>query len=184
MAISYIALKSLITQYSIPNNNIYYYISGDGYAVAAAASTRQVVFETLISNPSDISNFNSTYPLAVLVATSFEDAQHFALLSLPLISSVAQSIRSISNTTTITSVAASTSSVVLLAANAARFGSTIANDTDGILYIKLGIGASISSYTVKLAVDSYYESPFGYVGIITGVWDTMSGSARVTELFF
>jgi hypothetical protein len=43
-----------------------------------------------------------------------------------------------------------------------------------------------SSYTIALApmgsVGSYYEVPFGYTGIIDGIWSADStGSARITE---
>jgi len=50
------------------------------------------------------------------------------------------------------------------------------------LDLKLGATASISSFTVKMQTDSYYEVPFGYTGIIDGVWDSATGSARVTDI--
>lgn len=89
-----------------------------------------------------------------------------------------------------TAVASSTSAGTLLAANAARYGATIANDDANELYILLGTGTvSASLYTYKLAGYSgagsapYYEVPYGFTGIITGVWaGDGSGSARITEL--
>jgi hypothetical protein len=86
-------------------------------------------------------------------------------------------------TATLSSVADSASSVTVLAANAARLGATIVNDSTEILYLKMGATASTTSYTVKMAVDAYYEVPFGYTGILDGIWaNNASGSARVTEL--
>ena len=56
-----------------------------------------------------------------------------------------------------------------------------------ILYVKFGATASATSYSVALAGAgavpySYYEVPFGYVGIIDGIWATSTGNARITEL--
>lgn len=90
-------------------------------------------------------------------------------------------------TPTLTSVAASASSVSLLAANNARKGATITNDSSAVLYIKLGATASTTSYTVTLAGAagapfSYYEVPFGYVGAIDGIWASATGNARITEI--
>lgn len=85
-------------------------------------------------------------------------------------------------TATLTNVAASASSVTILAANTARLGATIVNDSTQVLYLKMGATASSTSYTVKLAAGAYYEVPFGYTGILDGIWASASGNARVTEL--
>jgi hypothetical protein len=92
-----------------------------------------------------------------------------------------------STTPTVTSVASSASSVSLLAANNARKGAVITNDSSVVLYIKLGTTASTSSYTVTLAGAasapfSSYEVPFGYVGAIDGIWASATGNARITEI--
>ena len=91
------------------------------------------------------------------------------------------------STATLANVAGSASSVTLLAANAERLGATIVNDSTAILYVKFGSAATTTSYTVMLAgtassIAAYYEVPFGYTGIITGIWASATGSARVTEL--
>lgn len=94
-----------------------------------------------------------------------------------------QWVREKPNTTSaVTSVAAATSSTTLLALNAQRRGATIHNDSTAILYLKLGATASTSSFTVKIAADGYYEVPFGYTGVIDGIWAAANGNARVTEL--
>ena len=84
----------------------------------------------------------------------------------------------------VTSVAASVITVTFLIANTSRRMASIANDSKQSLYIKLGTGASLISYTVKLGEDDYYELPFpAYTGIITGVWEAGAvGSALVTEI--
>ena len=79
-------------------------------------------------------------------------------------------------------VAGSASSVTLLAANARRIGASVVNDSAAILYIDLTGGtASATSYSVQLAAGAYLEVPFGYTGLITGIWASATGSARVTE---
>lgn len=85
-------------------------------------------------------------------------------------------------TPTQTSVAASASSVTVIASNANRLGATVYNDSTVDLYLKLGATASTTSFTVKMAAASYYEVPFGYTGIIDGIWASATGNARITEL--
>jgi hypothetical protein len=87
-----------------------------------------------------------------------------------------------SGTATLANVAGSASSVTLIASNASRKGGTIWNDSTAILYVKFGTTASTTSATVKMVADSYYEIPYGYTGIVTGIWASATGSARVTEL--
>jgi hypothetical protein len=85
-------------------------------------------------------------------------------------------------TATTSNVAASATSVQLLAANAARKGATCYNDSAADCYLKLGTTASATSFTVKLGPFAYYEIPFGYTGRVDGVWSSAAGAARVTEL--
>lgn len=87
-----------------------------------------------------------------------------------------------SSTGTQTSVAASLTSVSLLAANALRLGATVYNDGSDNLYVALGATASATAFVVKIAAGGYYEVPFGYIGAISGIWDVATGSARICEL--
>lgn len=87
-----------------------------------------------------------------------------------------------STTSALSNVAASATSVTVLALNANRRGGTIYNDSSAILYLKLGATASSTSYTVKMYADDYYEIPFFYTGVIDGIWASATGSARVTEV--
>lgn len=79
-------------------------------------------------------------------------------------------------------VAASASSVQLLASTVGRFGATIYNDSTVNCLVKLGTTASATSFTVKMAPGTYYEVPFGYTGRIDGIWDSATGNARITEI--
>jgi len=72
----------------------------------------------------------------------------------------------------------------LRAASDARAGLTIHNDSDSILYVKCGATASSTSFTVRMTPNSYYEMPFGYNGIVDGIWVTATGNARVTEFTY
>lgn len=88
-----------------------------------------------------------------------------------------------SSTSTVTAVGDSASSVTLKAANASRKGLTIFNDSTAVLYIKLGAVASTSSYTFRAVQYAYYEVPFGYTGIVDGIWASdAGGQALVDEL--
>jgi hypothetical protein len=84
---------------------------------------------------------------------------------------------------TTANVAAAITTNTVLAANAARRGATVWNDSTAILYLRFGtFGASPTTATVKLVADAYFEVPFGYTGAIQGIWAAANGAARVTEL--
>lgn len=78
-------------------------------------------------------------------------------------------------------VASSASSVILLPSNTARIGAQLFNDSTQICYVKFGVTASTSSFTVALAASTYYEVPAGYTGRIDGIWASANGNMRVTE---
>lgn len=84
----------------------------------------------------------------------------------------------------IASFAASTSAATFLAANAAREGAVIYNDSNRPLYIKLGASASTSSFSVRVGAMGYYEIPASYTGDVSALWDDAAadGAALVTEL--
>jgi hypothetical protein len=58
------------------------------------------------------------------------------------------------------------------------------NDSSVNLYLDLTGGtASTSSYSVKVAPGQLYEDTQPVVpGAVTGIWDSATGNARVTEL--
>lgn len=69
------------------------------------------------------------------------------------------------------------------AADSTRLGLTLWNDTGNVLYVSLGATVSTSSYTVILNDQGYYELPFKYVGIITGlITAAATGDVHVTQL--
>jgi len=81
-----------------------------------------------------------------------------------------------------TSVAVSITSVTLVAANVDRKEVIIRNDTNNNLYIAHGATATTSSAVKLKKGDTYIEDR--YVGIITGIWDSVAGggNARITEI--
>jgi len=89
-------------------------------------------------------------------------------------------------TATQTGVAASATSVTVLASNANRLGATVANDsTSAVLYLRLSATAATAAsggYTAMLTAGAYYEVPFGYTGAIVGIWAAATGFANVSEM--
>jgi hypothetical protein len=82
-----------------------------------------------------------------------------------------------------TSVAGAAADTLILAANSNRLGATIYNDSSAILYLALGTAAaSTTDFTVKMVASAYYEVPFGYTGMIRGIWASATGSARIGEV--
>jgi hypothetical protein len=86
-----------------------------------------------------------------------------------------------SATGTVTSVAASLTNVTLKASNASRKGLTVYNDGTARLFLKCGATASATSFTTLVPAGGYWEAPFGYTGIVDGLWNVANGSARITE---
>jgi len=89
---------------------------------------------------------------------------------------------SASTASAVTQVAGSLVVVTLKALNAARKGLTLYNEGNQAWYVKLGAAATLTSFTVKILRDGYYEVPFGYTGIVTGIQAVSSSSLYVTEL--
>jgi hypothetical protein len=89
-------------------------------------------------------------------------------------------------TAVISSVAASATSVLLLAANPDRAGFSIRNTSTTVaLYVLANAGtASSTNHTVMLAPGGYYEDPYNCVDEINGIWAAAPGVgdlALVTE---
>lgn len=87
-----------------------------------------------------------------------------------------------------TSVPAALVSTTLLAANAARAGFSIRNNSAGaMLYIRANTaGGAVTALnaTTMLFPNAYYEDPYNYVGEVLGIWGPGIGagdSAIVTE---
>lgn len=101
----------------------------------------------------------------------------------PLVTDTALVVaQALPGTSTRTSTTASTTSTTLLSANTLRKGATITNESTATLYLGLGLNASTTNYSVQLPAAAYYEVPYGFVGPISGIWTSATGSARLTEL--
>lgn len=83
-----------------------------------------------------------------------------------------------------TSVAVTTGPAVqLLASRIERLGFSVFNSCSGNMYLKLGSGASSSSFTSMLVPNAYFESPFFHADVVTAVLATGSGNAQVEEWY-
>lgn len=83
------------------------------------------------------------------------------------------------------SVTGAAADTTILASNANRLGATVYNEQaagGATLYLLLASGtSSVTNYSVQLGPSGFYELPFGYTGILKGIWSAASGAARVTE---
>lgn len=84
-------------------------------------------------------------------------------------------------TSTLSNVAASASSVNLLASNTARRSVTIVNDSASICRVKEGATASATSFSWLLQPYDTLVLGSEHSGAIDAIWDTATGSARITE---
>jgi hypothetical protein len=89
-------------------------------------------------------------------------------------------------TSIVTSVGVSVFPVVLLAANLGAIPrvASFYNFANRFCFLKLGAGASVASFTVRLGPSSFYEiTDPGFEGVVTGVWAAGAiGAMLVTEL--
>lgn len=87
------------------------------------------------------------------------------------------------NTGTTTSVASAASTTSLLAADANRYGFTVANTDANLLYVLLGTGtASATNYTFTVAPNSD-RTVSDYTGAVQGIWAADgSGAALLTVI--
>jgi len=91
--------------------------------------------------------------------------------------------RDIAVTGTVTSVASVATATTIKAANERRKGITVFNTDANVLYLLLGTGtASATNFTTSVATNTYFAIPFGYTGIVSGIWAVDgTGAALVTE---
>jgi len=135
---------------------------------AMAASQPVVIASNQSVLPSNISQINAVTPLMGAGPTGTGSMR-----------------QTIANAATPTSanVAASITNVTLLASSATRLGAAFYNDSSSAMYLKLGATSSTTSFTVKLVAGAYYEipGPHVYSGIVDGIWDTATGTCRITS---
>jgi hypothetical protein len=86
-----------------------------------------------------------------------------------------------SSTATSFDVNAVTISTTLLAVNNARNGALIWNNSTSDLIIDFDEEVTATSFSVRIAPDGYYELPFLYTGVISGLWETANGKAIIRE---
>jgi len=138
-----------------------------GQAVMASSSP-VVIASNQSTIPSNISQINAVTPLMGAGPTGTGSMR-----------------QTIANAATPTSanVAASITNVTLLASSATRMGAAFYNDSSSAMYLKLGATSSTTSFTVKLVAGAYYEipGPHIYSGIVDGIWDTATGTCRITS---
>lgn len=90
----------------------------------------------------------------------------------------------LTSTDALTSVASSATTVQLVASNTSRSAFYLYNESTSILYLAFSSTASTTAYTIQIGAQSFFEMPTipVYSGIISGIWASANGFARITEL--
>lgn len=81
---------------------------------------------------------------------------------------------------TVTNISVGTSPTTLSASNSSKTKVIIYNET-GTLFVKLGTGASSTSYSIRLTANSSWEFT-GYAGVVSGTKATGTTAVLVTEV--
>ena len=88
-----------------------------------------------------------------------------------------------SNTATLANVAGSITSVTIRAANAARRSLVIYNDSASDMYLAYAATASSTSFTILLpSLGTTTILGSEYAGLVSGIWLSAVGNARITEI--
>lgn len=89
----------------------------------------------------------------------------------------------VSTSATTTTFAADDLGVLILAATPTRTGGTIYNSGPNTVFICFSNTASTTDFIVDMAVGSYYELPFGYVGDVSAICNAAeTANLTVSEL--
>lgn len=119
---------------------------------------------------------------ALDVALVDATGDHLTTVPVSVVGTVDTTVAAIS-TATLSSVAGSATSVVLLVANTARRKFHIFNDSIRTLKVHYGGTASATAFTLLIPAQGSYESTVGdYTGALEGIWSSANGFARITEL--
>jgi hypothetical protein len=80
------------------------------------------------------------------------------------------------------SVTAAITDTLILAANTARLGILLFNDSTATLSLSYGTNAASSTArSLLVSANGYVEVPFGWTGQIRGIWSAANGAVRITE---
>jgi hypothetical protein len=82
----------------------------------------------------------------------------------------------------VTRVAVSSTSVQFLAANTARLGMIVVNESSGTMFLKYGTAAASNSYTYRITSNQVLEVGSNYTGIVHAILGSGSGNGQITEL--
>lgn len=90
----------------------------------------------------------------------------------------------ISNGAGTVTAAITTASSPIMSVNLGRSGVTIFNESTSAstVYVSFAATATLTAYVVQVPPGGYYETPFGYTGVITGICASGSATLRATEL--
>lgn len=87
------------------------------------------------------------------------------------------------STATRTTVAASLTSVTVVAANPVRRGLVFFNNSDASVFLGLGSTATTTAdFTIEIPSHEGWTCPYNYDGPVQAVWLALTGALQVTEL--
>lgn len=145
-------------------------------------TTQPVSLATAPVTPVTGTFFQATQPVSIATNTPDVTDRAGRLVGVVTVSGTVADKQVRSATGANTSPSITTASATVLASNANRLGGTIYNESGAVLYLLLGATASVTAYTLQVAVGGYYEIPFNYTGVIAGITSAGTAVLRVTEL--
>lgn len=144
--------------------------SGGSGTLAQRVQGANTVTDVTTSDPVQIGGLNASSQVTAIITTA---------------AGAVYTATSVAAAAALASKAYSGSNQTLAAANTARRGLLLFNNTDGNLFVKFGATATATtSFTIKLLPGSLYEMPQPiYTGIVDGIGTSgTAGSTLVTEI--
>ena len=140
----------------------------------------QFTNENVVTGAVDVNNFPAVQDVDVTATVGLTDAQ---LRATPVPVSVSGTVATTvggSALATVSSIVVNTTVATLSASNAAKT-KVIVHNEGGVLYVKLGDNATNADYSYRLTANTMLEIT-GYTGIVTGIKQTGTTNAQVTEV--
>jgi len=163
--------KALVVAIS-PNNTVP--VSAASLPLPTGAATETTLAAASAKLPATLGQKTMANSLAVVIASDQS--------AIPVSGTVSTTAVAVT-ASTLSNVAASATSVTLLASNASRKAAFFFNDSTSNLYLKFGATASSTSFTSIVYPNEFFQIPTPlYTGVVDGIWVTATGTVRVTEL--
>lgn len=156
-------------------------------SVLIQGSNSSIITAPLPASVSGVGNFNVNPVGSIISTIQSSVASAITTISASIAANLQSTNASVitflpTTTTSVYAVLSSITTVSIMNVNTSRIGATIYNNAGTTAFIKLGVAATTSVFTVQLNANAYYELPYNYTGVVAGITASNAGIINVTEI--